>query len=317
MVWRSSFRRISADPTTARRRRSRSRWNWSGPCSGQWGVVPVRGREKVRRTRRYDDTSTWAASSRVRRRWNAPGARTVPGTLGRAPYDIASNRAEQRLAADDFWDHLRWRVTTGPALLLEEMLVGNVSRWHRLTADGCRLRSDLVPGAIPTVWPDLSSDVEAVLASLPDEGLMDSSGSRIMAGSAASSRTRPSSRSWPSRSVRHGLPRYCRCMSTRHPSTPYCRTRWRAAGAVADRADRERSTLGGAERTAPWSAPYRHRPRWQLPALMPSTSAAASRPAMCLDGRAKHRAVGQEITATVLDVDLVRERVTLALASVE
>ncbi len=245
-----------------------------------------------------------------------------PERLDASPYDIEIEPGEQRPAADDFWDHLRWRVTTGPALLLEEMLVGNVSRWHRLTADGlAAVRSDLVPRAILTVWPDLSSDVEAVLASLPDEGLMEfvweQDHGRI--SSVVADETEFAELAETVRAARAAaiLPldvegRQPLLTAVLPDSDGVLRARWRTEPTASDR-------------------------RWAvLKGLRPgqlrtgTVTAMADSGVMSVDlggciatsdvsgwSSQAPAAVGQEITATVLDVDLVRERVTLALASVE
>ncbi|GAA3377029.1 hypothetical protein GCM10020367_51060 [Streptomyces sannanensis] len=77
----------------------------------------------------------------------------------------------QRPADEDFWARLRWSVAMRHAALLEEGYLRNASRWHRLTEDTLdAVRARLTPRAQLTVWPDLSTDVDAVLASLPDEG---------------------------------------------------------------------------------------------------------------------------------------------------
>ncbi|WP_460499211.1 S1 RNA-binding domain-containing protein [Glycomyces tarimensis] len=99
-----------------------------------------------------------------------------PELLDASPYDpaIDEDDIEQRPADDDFWARLGWSVTTGQAAILEEGFVRNASRWHRLTKDSVdEVRARLAPRALLTVWPDLSTDVEAVIASLPDEGLVE------------------------------------------------------------------------------------------------------------------------------------------------
>ncbi|MEW1690030.1 S1 RNA-binding domain-containing protein [Streptomyces sp. NPDC091265] len=83
----------------------------------------------------------------------------------------ADEPGEQRPADEDFWERLRWCVITRQAALLQEGYVANASRWHRLTVDGLdEVRARLTARARLTVWPDLSTDVDAVLAALPDEG---------------------------------------------------------------------------------------------------------------------------------------------------
>ncbi|MGW5864647.1 S1 RNA-binding domain-containing protein [Streptomyces sp. NPDC055239] len=105
-----------------------------------------------------------------------------PERLDASPYDAAlddegggEQGGEQRPADDDFWARvaqLSWSVAG--AALLEECFVGNASRWHRITSDTVdAVRARLTPRAQLAVWPDLSPDVDTVLAGLPDEGLVE------------------------------------------------------------------------------------------------------------------------------------------------
>ncbi|MBB4944560.1 small subunit ribosomal protein S1 [Kitasatospora gansuensis] len=98
-----------------------------------------------------------------------------PEPLDASPYEaVFDEPGEQRPADDVFWARVRWCVATREAALLEEMHVDNASRWHRLgdgTLDAVRAR--LAPRARLALWPDLSTDVAAVLAGLPDEGLVE------------------------------------------------------------------------------------------------------------------------------------------------
>jgi small subunit ribosomal protein S1 len=58
--------------------------------------------------------------------------------------------------------------------LLEETYIEGVSRWHRLTRETIdTVRAGLAPRARLAVWPDLSSDIHAVLDALPTEGLVE------------------------------------------------------------------------------------------------------------------------------------------------
>lgn len=96
--------------------------------------------------------------------------------LDTSPYDPAfdDEPGEQRPADDDFWDRLAWCVSTGEAAILEEGYVQNHSRWHRLTqANLDAVRARLAPLAQLTVWPDLSTDIDAVRDALPEEGLIE------------------------------------------------------------------------------------------------------------------------------------------------
>ncbi|GGT69478.1 hypothetical protein GCM10010207_80060 [Streptomyces atratus] len=95
-----------------------------------------------------------------------------PERLETSPYDADSGEpGVQRPADEDFWARLRWSIAMRHAAILEEGYLHNASRWHRLTEDTLdAVRARLTPRAQLTVWPDLSTDVDAVLASLPDEG---------------------------------------------------------------------------------------------------------------------------------------------------
>lgn len=119
------------------------------------GVPGRHGLPFVYRVTRYDPTDR-----------DERGART--GTE-----DVVSDHGpgEQRPADDLFWERLSWCVATGWAGLLEENHVDNGARWHRLD-DGLIdvVRGRLAPRAQLTVWPGLSTDVAAVLAALPEEG---------------------------------------------------------------------------------------------------------------------------------------------------
>lgn len=71
---------------------------------------------------------------------------------------------EQRPADEEFWELVRESVTARQAVLLEEGYVHNATRWHRVTEDSLgAVRTRLAPRAQLHVWPDLSTDVAAVL----------------------------------------------------------------------------------------------------------------------------------------------------------
>ncbi|WP_406179361.1 S1 RNA-binding domain-containing protein [Streptomyces sp. NBC_01006] len=80
----------------------------------------------------------------------------------------------RRPADDVFWARVGWFLASRQAVLLEERHVGNAARWHRLEAHSLdAVRARLAPRARLAVWPDLSTDVGAVLADLPEEGLIE------------------------------------------------------------------------------------------------------------------------------------------------
>ncbi|MET4922856.1 S1 RNA-binding domain-containing protein [Streptomyces sp. PSRA5] len=99
-----------------------------------------------------------------------------------SPYDADYDEpGEQRPADNLFWERLSWGVAARWAGLLEETHVDNGSRWH-LLRDGpgagvgstlASVRARLAPRARLTVWPGLSTDTDAVLAALPEEGLVE------------------------------------------------------------------------------------------------------------------------------------------------
>ncbi|MER6432077.1 S1 RNA-binding domain-containing protein [Streptomyces sp900105245] len=98
-----------------------------------------------------------------------------PERLDASPYDFAPDDAAyvQRPADADFWARLHWTAGVHRAVFLEEVFAGNASRWHRLTRDNIEtVRSHLAPRARLAVWPDLLTDVDKAVAALPDEGLV-------------------------------------------------------------------------------------------------------------------------------------------------
>ncbi|MFF9158591.1 S1 RNA-binding domain-containing protein [Streptomyces sp. NPDC014846] len=98
-----------------------------------------------------------------------------PERLDASPYDFAPDDAAyvQRPADADFWARLHWTVSVHRAVFLEEVFAGSASRWHRLTRDNIEtVRSHLSPRARLAVWPDLLTDVDKAVAALPDEGLV-------------------------------------------------------------------------------------------------------------------------------------------------
>ncbi|MFD8205569.1 S1 RNA-binding domain-containing protein [Streptomyces sp. NPDC059695] len=98
-----------------------------------------------------------------------------PERLGSSPYAMETDGADvQRPGDDEFWAGLRWAVAACRAGLLEETHVEGASRWHRLTRDSVdTVRAGIAPRARLAVWPDLSSDVDAAIGALPAEGLVE------------------------------------------------------------------------------------------------------------------------------------------------
>ncbi|MFI9723802.1 S1 RNA-binding domain-containing protein [Streptomyces sp. NPDC052396] len=99
-----------------------------------------------------------------------------PEHLDASPYDFVPDDPQhvQRPADADFWARLNWTVSAHRATFLEETYAANASRWHQLTRDNIEaVRSQLTPRAQLAVWPDLLTDVDAAMASLPEEGLVE------------------------------------------------------------------------------------------------------------------------------------------------
>lgn len=79
----------------------------------------------------------------------------------------------RRAADPQWWAHLTSLVHERGAVLLEEGYVHGASRWHRLTPESIDpIRGGLAPRSRLMVWPDLSSDVDALLALEPDTFLV-------------------------------------------------------------------------------------------------------------------------------------------------
>lgn len=94
-----------------------------------------------------------------------------------SPYAADLEEPEVTQAADeDFWERVRAELATPQTLLLEEAYLRNATRWHRLTEDNLdTVRAALGPRALLTVWPDLdlTPDVDAILAALPEDESVD------------------------------------------------------------------------------------------------------------------------------------------------
>ncbi|MEU8589544.1 S1 RNA-binding domain-containing protein [Streptomyces sp. NPDC048664] len=99
-----------------------------------------------------------------------------PERLDASPYEFAPDEPLriQRPADADFWACLRWAVSACRATFLEGTYAANASRWHRLTRDNIEaVRSQLTPRAQLAVWPDVLTDADAAMPSLPKEGLAE------------------------------------------------------------------------------------------------------------------------------------------------
>ncbi|MCX4564780.1 RNA-binding protein [Streptomyces albogriseolus] len=88
--------------------------------------------------------------------------------LAASPY--AAEPEVKEAAYEGFWASVRTELAARRGLLLEETVIVNATRWHRLTTENLNsVRAGLGPRALLTVWPDLQLDVGAVLTSLPSE----------------------------------------------------------------------------------------------------------------------------------------------------
>ncbi|MEU3606421.1 RNA-binding protein [Streptomyces sp. NPDC035033] len=98
-----------------------------------------------------------------------------PEAMTASPYAAQCDEPGVTEAADeDFWERVRTTLNSRRTALLEESYVRNATRWHRLTTKNLdTVRAGLGPRALLTVWPDLDSDVGAVLAALPEEGSVE------------------------------------------------------------------------------------------------------------------------------------------------
>ncbi|KUN36958.1 RNA-binding protein [Streptomyces longwoodensis] len=98
-----------------------------------------------------------------------------PERLDASPYDFVPEDPAyvQRPADADFWARLHWTVSAHHAVFLEEVFAVNASRWPRLTRHNIEtVRSRLAPRAQLAIWPDLLTDIDTAVAALPDEGLL-------------------------------------------------------------------------------------------------------------------------------------------------
>ncbi|MEV6287996.1 hypothetical protein [Kribbella sp. NPDC051770] len=89
-----------------------------------------------------------------------------PVRLDSSPWDVDDEPGPPADAA--FWTQVAELIAVHGTALLCESPFTNHSRWHRLTADFSVTDLHLAPRARLTVWPDLSTDLEAVRASVDD-----------------------------------------------------------------------------------------------------------------------------------------------------
>ncbi|PYC72349.1 RNA-binding protein [Streptomyces tateyamensis] len=253
-----------------------------------------------------------------------------PEPLDASPYEaVFDEPGEQRPADDVFWARVRWCVAMREAALLEEMHLDNASRWHRLgggTLDAVRVR--LTPRARLAVWPDLlSTDVAAVVAGLPDEGLVEcvweDQDGRIT--STVADETEFPALAAQVRGARAAavLPMD---VDERSPlftavlpdGDGVLRARWRTEPTPSDRdwaflktLRRGRAVTGTVTEIASFGVTFVDLGGFTAMINIPELSwRHINHPADILT-------VGQEITAEILDVDMVRERVPLSLKALQ
>ncbi|GAA3056209.1 S1 RNA-binding domain-containing protein [Streptomyces glomeratus] len=252
-----------------------------------------------------------------------------PERLQASPYEAELDEpGVQRPADEHFWSRLRWSIAMRQAAILEEGYVDNASRWHRLTENTVdAVRAKLTPRSKLTVWPDLSTDVDAVLAALPDEGpvevvwedgngaitstIADETEYQALAAQVVGSRSAAA------------LPLD---VDSRHPlftavmpdSDGVLRARWRTEQTPSDRnwaflktLRRGQIVTGTVTEIAGFGVTFVDIGGFTAMINIPELSwRRINHPSDVV-------AVGQKISAVVLDVDMVRERVPLSLKALQ
>ncbi|MDN3243042.1 S1 RNA-binding domain-containing protein [Glycomyces tritici] len=252
-----------------------------------------------------------------------------PEPLDASPYDAEFDEydVEQRPADDDFWARLRWSVAMGQTAILEETAVAGVPRWHRLTRDTMdSVRSHLAPRAMLTVWPDLSTDLAAVVDELPEEGLADLVWERddgriagVTADDAEFGELAALIRSAKAAAVSFdGAARQPLFTAVLPDHDGALRARWRTEPTESDRRWAVLKTL---RRGQVCTGTVTDIPPFQVTFVdiggvigQINVSELSWRH---IDHPTDIVAVGQEVTVQILDVDMVRERVALSLRAAE
>ncbi|MFE1288266.1 S1 RNA-binding domain-containing protein [Streptomyces sp. NPDC058751] len=252
-----------------------------------------------------------------------------PERLAASPYDADFDEpGVQRPADEDFWALLHWSIAMRQAAILEEGYLHNASRWHRLTEDTLdAVRARLTPRAQLTVWPDLSTDVEAVLASLPDEGpvefVWEDENGTISSTMADESEYRELAARVAGARAATALPL---TLDERHPlftavlpdSDGVLRARWRTDPTPSDRnwaflktLRRGQIVTGTVTKIASFGVTFVDIGGFTAMINVPELSWRH------IDHPSDVVAVGQVISAEVLDVDMARERVPLSLKALQ
>ncbi|WP_017599849.1 S1 RNA-binding domain-containing protein [Nocardiopsis lucentensis] len=238
-------------------------------------------------------------------------------------FDSGDEPGEQRPADATFWARLD-HLGHGRGVLLEEEFVGNATRWHRVTREtAADVRARLAPRARLTVWPPLADDVDGVLAALPEEDPVE------LVWEDAHGRLRSEEFDGPDHRALAALLSGARGamvlsdhVGQRRPLLTavlpdpdgVLRARWRTEPADSDRAwafmrtlERGRLVTGTVARIADFGGTFVDLGGCTAMINLPELS---SRP---FDAPTDVVSVGQEVTARILDVDMVRERVSLTL----
>ncbi|WP_234363519.1 S1 RNA-binding domain-containing protein [Streptomyces sp. TN58] len=252
-----------------------------------------------------------------------------PERLETSPYDADSDEpGVQRPADEDFWARVRWSVAMRHAAILEEEHLHNASRWHRLTGGTLEaIRTRLTPRARLTVWPDLATDVDAVLASLPGEGpveiVWEDENGKLAGTIADESEYEELATLVAGARAAMALPV---ALGERHPlftavlpdSDGVLRARWRTEPTPSDRNWAFLKTLrrgqiitGTVTVIADFGVTFVDIGGFTAMINIPELSWRR------FDHPSEIVSVGQEISAEILDVDLVRERVPLSLKALQ
>lgn len=252
-----------------------------------------------------------------------------PERMAASPYDFAPDdpRHVQRPADADFWARLRWTVSSYRAVFLAETYAGNACRWHRLTHDTLEsVRSRLAPRAQLEVWADLLTDVDTAVAALPEEGLIevlreDEDG--LITSAVADETDLGAVTAWLTGARAAGF--VSLYTEERHPlftavlpdGDGVLRARWQTEPTPGDRdwaflktLRRGQAVTGTVTFIAAFGAFVDIGGFTALINIPELSRRTISHPSDVVG-------VGQEITAEILDVDMVRERVSLSLRALQ
>ncbi|GAA3881929.1 S1 RNA-binding domain-containing protein [Streptomyces sedi] len=249
-----------------------------------------------------------------------------PERLDASPYDFVPDDPDQvsRPADDDFWARLRWLVAVHGTTLLEETPAANTTRWHRLTRDTVdAVRAGLAPRARLAVWTDPLTDVETALATLSDDGaveiLREDDDGRITGTVLDDPRPETVATRLAGARAATVLPlaldgRRPLCTAVLPDGDGVLRARWQTDATPGDRdwaflrtLRRGQSVTGTVTDIANFGVTFVDIGGFTAMINLPELS---RRPFAHPSDVVR---VGQEITARILDVDMVRERVSLSL----